>query len=265
MAGRLAIGVLLAFSALSSARAEAPDAVRGLECLPLTERSSRELRDLAAAIEILSHAPVLDGYYGAILRDADVGLCVDTIASHCRGYYEPESGVIAVAGGMTQTQKVLTLAHELRHLAQARAGFSPSLRFDMRENVRQAMALEADAQAIVTLFAWEMREAGEPELWAALNRFEHCDDIARAFAQAMAGGADRPAATLAAFSAWYRSEWRLARYRDAAATGFLDQLDESHAIPRDNRLPDDHFETLCLLPGGGNYGCHLTPEIAQEY
>jgi len=87
------------------------------------------------------------------------------------------------------------------------------------------------------------------------------EDIAAAFADAITAGATPAAATRAAFSAWYRSPWRLERYRAAAVGSHLDRLDDAKAIPTVARLPPDHFDRMCLMPDGSNYGCHLTEEI----
>jgi hypothetical protein len=70
-------------------------------------------------------------------------------------------------------------------------------------------------------------------------------------------------ATRAAFARWYDSDWRRESYYLSACGQYLDQLDETHAIEGRDRLPADFFDTLCLLPDGTNYGCHLTDAIAQ--
>jgi len=217
--------------------------------------------ELAAAVGILKGSDVLDGYFRRLLEESEPRICLDLQSIDCRGYLDPGENLIGIGGGLSRSEMALILAHELRHLDQFRRGYGPSLAFDMSENVRLSFAVEADAQAIATLFAWSEGAAGDPMLWQALMALEHCDDIALAFEAAIDAGATPAGATRAAFSAWYDSRWRLERYAAAAAANHLDRLDKEKAVPSAEKLPPDYFEHMCLMPDGGNYDCHLTEEI----
>jgi hypothetical protein len=246
----VATGILL-ISMAGEIEARSGGTPEARQCLPLGEAASDELRELDAAAALLGQS----GYFGKLMRISGVAICVDPLMTLFHGYYEPDEHVIVVGADATVAEKALILAHELRHVDQAARGYAPSIAFDMRENVRQIYALEADAQAITVLFAWSMREAGDASLWQALKTLEHAGDMAAPFEAAIVAGAGQAAATRAAFSAWYRSRWRVESYFTAGAGAYLDQLDETHAIQSYQELPPDHFDRLCLMPNGGNYAC----------
>jgi hypothetical protein len=245
----------------ATAQPHAPPSIDARFCLPAGDAPAAELAELAAAVDILRQTPLLNGYFGRLLSECEPNICIDPSTIDCRGYFEPQEHVIAVGGALSRLEMTLILAHELRHLDQYRRGYGPSLTIDLSENIRLSLAMEADAQAIATFFAWSADESGNPALWQALEALEHSEDIAAAFAEAITAGATPAGATRAAFSAWYRSEWRLERYRAAAAANHLDRLDAEKAIATAERLPPDHFDRMCLMPDGSNYGCHLTEEI----
>jgi hypothetical protein len=231
----------------------------GERCL-LAERpeGAPELRDLAA--RLAAEGPLSD-YLGGLISGADVVLCLDPQAPGCRGYYEPVSHVIAFSPELGFDEKLLVAVHELRHVDQIRRGFVPPLSLDRREYVRLVYALEADAQALATLYAWTERAAGRPEVWAAAETLEHYEDIPAAFAAELDATGDAGLATRAAFSAWYASDWRRETYYHSACGQYLDQLDRAHLVPRYETWPAGYLDALCLLPDGTNYGCHLTDEI----
>lgn len=218
----------------------------------------RELSEVAARLAV--EGPFSD-YLSELLSSFDVALCLDPHAPGCRGYYEPTAQVIALSPDLTFDEKLLVVVHELRHLDQIRRGFVPSLALDRREYVRLVFALEADAQALTTLYAWSERAAGRPELWATAETLEHYEDIAAAFAAALDAVDDPAPATRAAFAAWYASDWRREMYYRSACGQYLDQLDDAHGVVRYDALPAGYLDDLCLLPDGTNYGCHLTDEI----
>ena len=230
--------------------------VEARQCLPMARWESEELRELDAAAELLKQS----GYFDILMRTTGVEICVYPLMTFFRGHYEPDEHVIVIGANASLEEKALILAHELRHVDQAARGFAPSIAFDLRENVRQIFALEADAQAITVLFAWSMREAGNPSLWQALKTLEHAGDMAAPFEAAMQAGEGQAAATRAAFLAWYQSPWRVENYSTAAVGAYLDQLDESRSIQSYRELPRGHFDGLCLMPNGGDYACGLPTE-----
>jgi hypothetical protein len=243
--------VLMVFILAGSVEARSAGTVEARHCLPMGQAASEELRELDAAAELLRQS----GYFDILMRTSGVEICVDPLMTLFRGHYEPDEHVIVIGANASMEEKALILAHELRHVDQAARGYAPSLEFDMRENVRQIYALEADAQAVTVLFAWSMREAGNPSLWQALKTLEHAGDMAAPFEAAMLAGAGQIAATRAAFSAWYHSRWRVEAYFTASAGAYLDQLDETRSVQSYRELPQSHFNRLCLMPNGGDYAC----------
>ncbi len=219
--------------------------------------------DLEAIRDRLAGSDALDGYPAALIFEADPVFCLDPVAVGCRGYYEPSSNIIALAPDLDFDERLVIAVHELRHLDQAAHGFVPSLAYSRRASVRTTFALEADAQAIATLYAWTERAAGRPDAWEATLGLEHFEDIAPAFAAAFDQGGDLAFATRVAFAQWYASDWRRETYYASACSSFLDQIDASKAIRSYIPLPAGHFDELCRLPDGSNYGCHLTDEIAD--
>jgi hypothetical protein len=232
------------------------------QCLPAGPDASRELAELAAARDILVGSPAFGTYFAGILADTSVSICFDPTAIDCRGYFEPEANVIALAPRLSCGEKALILAHELRHLWQFRRGFSMSLDHDMREHVRLTYAVEADAQAFATYFAFVER-ARQPLLWQAARRLSKYEDIADAIERAAAAGAAPADIILAGFTAWYASSWRIEQYYRGAAANYLDRLDESKAVRRYARFSSNRFDDLCRMPDGSNYGCQATAEIQR--
>jgi hypothetical protein len=203
---------------------------------------------------------VLGGYFTNLLRDSGVSLCLDPESGECRGYYVPEANAIALRPGLPADEMALIVLHELRHLDQHARGYGPSAEYAMAENARQMFALEADAQAVGALFAWQ-RRAEDPGLWDAYLGFPRYRDIAVAFEASKEGGADDLAATRDAFRAWYHSDWRRRTYYLASCSAYLDLVDAEHLLPSYEPLPEGYFDGLCRLPDGRDYGCADTDEI----
>lgn len=218
---------------------------------------------LAAISEALSGPDAFSRHLAEVAEAAEVVFCIDPRLADCRGYYEPASRVVALDPGLSPAEMVLIAVHELRHADQFRRGFAPSLDISRSETARLTYALEADAQAITTLYAWRASRARDGRgLWEAAQTLEHYEDLATAFAAAASGG-DDAAGARAAFARWYASDWRREKYYLSACGAWLDQLDAAHAIVRYDPLPEGYFDGFCVLPEGGDYGCHLTEEIAR--
>lgn len=219
-------------------------------------------KELAAIAAALSGEDDFAVYLAEVAQSADVVFCLDPRLADCRGYYEPSSRVVALDPGLSSEEMLLIAAHELRHADQLRRGFGLSLDWARTENVRLVYALEADAQAIATLYAARAAETAEGrDLWEAAEALEHYEDLAQIFAEARAEG--EIAAMRATFAGWYASEWRREKYFLSTCATYLDQTDALHAHPSYAPLPPDHFDGLCTMPGGENYDCHLTEEIAR--
>jgi hypothetical protein len=152
----------------------------------------------------------------------------------------------------------------LRHLDQYRRGYALSFAYSLEEHVRHTYAVEADAQAFVVLFAWSAPRMEDGDLWSAVQVLGHFEDIAAAYGAAVAAGASPTMSMRTAFSEWFHSDWRREQYYYSAASNYLDQLDEKHAIRGYDTFPSDHFAQLCLMADGSNYGCQFTEEIEQK-
>ena len=82
----------------------------------------------------------------------------------------------------------------------------------MEEIVRMTFAIEADVQAIVTLFAWRMKDHGCADIWTTLSEFERYPDIGESFEEEMLASGNELNSAKAAFSQWHKSEWRVDGY-----------------------------------------------------
>lgn len=218
---------------------------------------------IAALRAALADPAVLDGWFADVLEASGVELAFATATACCRGYFDAETNRIGILPGLAPDLKLLIAVHELRHVDQYRRGFALPLDVDRREATRLVFAIEADAQAIAALYAWSARAAGRPGAWEAFLGLERYRDIPEAFAAAIAAGADPAAATRAAFRTWYASDWRRQRYYYATGSRYLDAIEAAHRDEPAARLPPDRFDALCLMPGGGSYGCETTGEIAR--
>ncbi|WP_163272871.1 ImmA/IrrE family metallo-endopeptidase [Chelativorans alearense] len=251
-------------NAVENAGLESLPRERELECLSAAENDAEMARGVAAAVAVLTNSTEFGDYFKALISSSGVSVCQDPLSFACRGYFEPEGNIIAVAPGLTEGQKVIILAHELRHLDQHERGYPLSLKYDLREYVRQTFALEADAQAFAVLVAWSLREYGNDEPWTAAVGFEEFSDIAKVFEEAVRAENSPGEVMRLTFKSWYSSPWRLEKYCLSAAGDYLDQLEVRKAIGRYEELPPDRFNTLCEMPDSSNYGCDSTVEIARK-
>lgn len=183
-----------------------------------------------------------------------VGVCLDAYERGCDGVYDCDANVVLLDADLSSGLREAILVHELRHMDRAAAGYVLDLRFDVHAARTLACAGEADAQAVATWFAWRRAQQGDRRAWRALLAHRRYGDIARAFAAAIALGADEREAARVAFDRWYASAWRVETYRLSAAMSYLDRIDEQHAFVSFERLPDDYFTTFDVLPDGTSYG-----------
>ncbi len=182
-------------------------------------------------------------------------LCIDNRAITVRGYLDAEIRLVALRAGLERDAKLLVLIHELRHLEQLSRGFCPSNQISMQENARASLAYEADAMAVTALIAWDLAARGDGGPWQVLSEWQNYADIAERFAEVRRETGDPGSAVTAAFDQWYASDWRTESYYRASCSDYLDRLDQSHALPRYDLLPDDFWEQLCRLPTGVGYAC----------
>jgi len=231
-------------------------------------RENSQTENIATIIELLAlfnENTVFGKYFLNVLQEADSAVCIDNRADETRGYYDFKYNVIAVREHLELLEKLIILIHEIRHVDQFLKGFYYSLDYAMEEIVRTTFAIEADVQAIVTLFAWRIKEQeGTDVLWRTLSGFKKYADISEAFEKEMLASSSEVKATRAAFSQWYKSEWRLNCYFKNTCSIYLDLLDDTKYIQKYSKLPEDYFDELCTLPSGRNYYCHTTDEIQEN-
>ena len=196
-------------------------------------------------------------------RRRNTAFCIEDRADETQGYYDYKYNVIAIRKHLDMVTKVVILFHELRHVDHFSKGFCPSLDYDQFEIVRQTHALEADINAVTALFAWRLKQKGYPQIWNKLLGLPKYSDIFRRFEKEFITSKDEMAATRTAFTQWYRSELRTTDYYRHCISGYHDMLNDTKLIQRYDKLPERHFDNLCTLPDGRNYGCHLTKEIAR--
>ena len=221
-----------------------------------------ETRFLRTVVDLVARDPAVGAPLLNVLRRESVVVCVDHRQHRDFGAYDLRFGIILLNDTLSVTEASIIVVHEARHVDQAARGFAPSLDVCMREASRVVCAIEADAQAVATLFAWNLRSRGQPEVWDAWLRFDRYADIAQAFEAAIGQGASRDVAMGEAFSRWYASPWRVDTYERGAQWAYLYELDESKRIPSTSYLPGDFFDTLCRLPEGSLYPCSI-PSAAR--
>jgi hypothetical protein len=220
-------------------------------------------REFNAIFKYLNQQPALFGYLMDGARRAGVAFCIDNRADGSRGYYDYTYNLISVREKLGFQQKTAIVLHELRHVAHVRQGYHQTLAYAMTEMVRMTFAVEADVQAFSTLFAWRLKEQGEPALWNTLLGFHKYADIVRAFESVISESGDELLAMRAAFIQWYASEWRRRVYFQGCCMGYLDRLDDTKQVEKYTLLPDNFFDHLCVLPDGRNYGCQDSDVIGS--
>lgn len=225
---------------------------------------NKNIKMLKKIVTFLNKDPSFEKYFSNILKELNPALCFDDRADGTRGYYDFKYNVIAAREHLEFLGKLIVFVHEIRHVDHIIKGFNYSLDYAMEENVRMIFAIEADVQAIVTLFAWRMKDHGYADVWNTLSKFERYADISDSFEEEMVESGNELDAAKAAFSQWYKSEWRVECYFKSTCSVYLDLLDETKKIRKYSKFPEHYFDKLCTLPSGKNYDCHLTNEIFQH-
>lgn len=180
-----------------------------------------------------------------------------------QAYYDPGANRIALSADMPDGLMLAVLVHELRHVEQFARGICPSEALSMKSHARAVLALEADANVVMHLVAWQQREAGNAALWTALEGWSMTSDITTRFARVLEQTGRISAAASAAFDQWYASDTRYTRYYVASCSDYLDRQDDSHALPSYRGLAADYLERLCVLPDGARYPCSDTDPAAR--
>lgn len=236
--------------------------VEGLDCLaapydaPATDRQRRTaalaiwLRGALAPYESLA----------AILEADPPEICTAERLFGIQAYYAPEDHRIVLRSDLPAPLARAVAIHELRHIDQMRIGICPTPAMSMRATARVTLAMEADASAVSLAIAWQLREAGDPEVWTALAQWPSHRDLARAFEAEMTRSGDLALATASAFAAWYETDWLRESYYVAACGAYLDRQDRTHALPRYGALDWESLEAVCRMPGGGTYPCVEPPD-----
>jgi len=220
-------------------------------------------KEIKNAIDILIKEKTLGAPFLKIANNMKTAFCIDEREGNTTAYFDHKYNVIAISSDTKKFEKISIIIHELRHLVQFLKGYCLSTNYDMHEMVRLVFAIEADSQAIATLFAWRMKNNGMPEIWnASIQNIEY-SDIYNAFGNEMRESRDELIATKIAFVQWYKLKSRMDKYYRNACMQYLDLTDRDKKIPTYEKLPDEYFKNLCILPDGKNYGCHLTEEIKE--
>jgi len=227
-------------------------------CLwPGTGTASADAAALSALLDRIEALAPQPDLLIAAWQESGVALCLSDQPMEARGYYEPLSNRIVLRRDLPEGARIAILIHELRHVEQLGRGFCPSPELDMQEAARLVFAMEADAQAIATLYAWQLRQQGDPAAWEALAEIEHYADITARFAAAMAEQDDIGIATAYAFDQWYQDDWRTEAYYISSCSDHLDRLEEENRLPGYDTLPEGFFAQFCRLPSGRPYDCGI--------
>ncbi len=194
-------------------------------------------------------------------KNINPAICFEDRMDGTHGYYDYHYNAIVLQQSMNIHQQSITLVHELRHLEQILSNYSITTEYDIDEAARIRFAVEADAQAIATLFAWRIKNKGFSWAWNSLLQLEQYIDISKAFKILMNHSRSESEALLAAFRQWYASQWRIDAYYMNAKTQYLDLLHDTKKIRQYKALPLDYFDQLCKLPDESEYACDATSEI----
>ncbi|MDJ1015067.1 MAG: hypothetical protein QNJ35_01045 [Paracoccaceae bacterium] len=200
----------------------------------------------------------------SILIEAPPEICLGERLIGAHGYFEMETSRIALGSTLSPALMRAVAVHELRHIHQVRVGACLNPGLSMQATGRTVLAMEADASAISLAIAWELKQAGEPEVWAALSHWRSYTRLAEAFEAGMRESGDIALATSSAFAEWYEIDWRREAYYKNACSAYLDREDANHALPRYGSIEPGFFETLCTLPDGIPYPCMEPAGTGQE-
>lgn len=215
-------------------------------------------------VRLINKEPRIADYLFSASDKLHTAFCVDERDDETRGYYDFNFNIIGLKENLGLYEKLIIFMHELRHIFQFSRGYCNSLKYDIDEIIRMNFAIEADVQAVVTLYAWRMKQIEIDEVWNALLGFRNYSDIAEEFENEIISSGDEFKATNAVFKQWYKSEWRVEKYFKCSYSWYVDMLDETKLHQQYLKLPDKYFTTLCLLPGDENYGCHNSDEIKES-
>lgn len=227
---------------------------------------SREQKRLLEILKVLDTVPETSEYLKKGYTKAKSALCVNYEPTSDKGFFDTDYNVLAVRGTLSDAAAALVAVHELRHLDQDLRGYRRGITNTIDEEIRKTYAMEADAQAFATLFAWQMKENGDDSVWVALKELDHYNLIAADFAESMNVENSLEQATLAAFKKWYDIDWLTQGYYKGALMAYLDQQDRDRV--RDNGtgvLAETYFDNLCQLPltESAKYSCSETEEITR--
>jgi len=229
-----------------------------IACLhPGTPPATPDAAALSALLDRIEELAPQPDLLIAAWRASGAALCLSDQPMEARGYFEPLGNRIVLRRDLPEGAQIAILIHEMRHVEQFGRGFCPSPRLDMQEAARLVFAMEADAQAIATLYAWQLRQQGDPTAWEALAQIEHYADITARFATAMAEQDDIGIATAYAFDQWYQDDWRTEAYYISTCSDHLDRLERENLLPGYDRLPEGFFAQFCRLPSGRPYDCGI--------
>ena len=234
-------------------RCVVPADVRG----PPDAVPSRQTRELLELVRYVRSEPELGASLLAAAWDQGVPICLDDRPEGLLGAYDLDHGLIVLNEQLTFHQRAVVLVHELRHVEATARGFRTSLAYAMPDTVALHLALEADAYAVATLYAWKAAVLGDAEAWSVLSSLDRHGDLALAFERTVAASGSVWSATQAAFARWYASPDRVEAYRRQACLVYLDALDASKAVPSYEPLPPGALDGLGRLPGGRDYAPRL--------
>lgn len=222
-------------------------------CGPPGATPSRQASELLELVRFVRSEPDLGAPLLATAWDHGVPICLDDRPEGLLGAYDLDHGLVVLNETLTLHERAVVLVHELRHVEATARGLRPSLAYAMSDTVAMRLALEADAQAVATLYAWKAAELGYDAVWNALSGLDRHADVAGAFERSFAASGSVRIATQAAFRDWYASPERVGTYRRNACMDYLDALDASKAVQSYEAIPPDALDGLGRLPSGHDY------------
>ena len=128
---------------------------------------------------------------------------LDSSVTDCCGFFQEESNSICLNARETDEVLASTLVHESRHVWQSKQPLVFDADLKIKPFFMMGFAIEADAVATETLFAFEMKNV-RPEIWASLLQSKYAC-VAKGFEEGLRKTNRIASGLNGAFEEWYNT------------------------------------------------------------
>jgi hypothetical protein len=204
-----------------------------------TASDKKEIRELT---DVLS-----ESHLGRFLlktardRGYEVGLS-DELSS--KGVCDPDEKTITIDKNMPKSEKVATLAHELRHAHQFSSGTNLYIEVDStKTQIQLSRAMEADAESFAGVISYQLSGKGHKDVWDSF--LKDGPEVAKAITKqiekdSLRGKENLHKALFAGFKGWY-NDYELREQYDN------DHIDVLRQIKKDGLEEDIAFDRTCRV------------------